>query len=161
MSDIYSPITITRRVIIPFKDVNSKITETLQRNIASEIEGKCINHGYVRSNSVKNVVYSSGITSGSTIIYDVKFECLVFFPTVGMLLNCVPKSITKKAGITAVSADNDISPFILFISKDQYYDDPLLNLIDIDDKFVAKVILHRFELNDPEVSIIAKIVHKI
>jgi hypothetical protein len=74
-----------------------------------------------------------------------------------MLLNCVAKNITK-AGIRAESSDGSPSPFILFIARDHYFANNYFNSIEENNKFVAKVIAQRFELNDNYISIIGEIV---
>jgi hypothetical protein len=74
-----------------------------------------------------------------------------------MNLNCIAKNITM-AGIRAESSDEDPSPFILYVARDHYYYDNYFNSIKENDKFIARVIAQRFELNDKYVSIIAEIV---
>jgi hypothetical protein len=74
-----------------------------------------------------------------------------------MLFNCVAKNITK-AGIRAESADEIPSPFVLFVARDHYYASDYFNSIEENEKFTAKVIAQRFELNDKYVSIIAELV---
>jgi hypothetical protein len=72
-----------------------------------------------------------------------------------MLLNCVAKNITK-AGIRAESAEETPSPFVLFIARDHFYSSDYFNSIEENEKFVARVIAQRFELNDKYVSVIAE-----
>jgi len=74
-----------------------------------------------------------------------------------MNLNCIAKNITK-AGIRAESEDEQPSPFILFIARDHYYGSDYFNSVEENEKFVARVIAQRFELNDKYVSIIAELV---
>ena len=74
-----------------------------------------------------------------------------------MNLNCIAKNITK-AGIRAESADEQPSPFVLFVARDHFYASDYFNSIDENEKFVARVIAQRFELNDKYVSIIAELV---
>jgi hypothetical protein len=72
-----------------------------------------------------------------------------------MNLNCIAKNITK-AGIRAESSDEQPSPFVLFIARDHFYDNEYFNSIEENDKFIARVIAQRFELNDKYISIIAE-----
>ena len=85
-------------------------------------------------------------------LFNVVFNCEVCYPVSGMNLNCIAKNITK-AGIRAESADEQPSPFILFIARDHYYANEYFNSIEENEKFVARVIAQRFELNDKYVSI--------
>jgi hypothetical protein len=74
-----------------------------------------------------------------------------------MLFNCIAKNITK-AGIRAESVDETPSPFVLFVARDHFYASDYFNSIEENEKFTARVIAQRFELNDKYVSIIAEIV---
>jgi hypothetical protein len=74
-----------------------------------------------------------------------------------MNLNCIAKNITK-AGIRAESADEQPSPFVLFVARDHYYSSEYFNSIEENEKFIATVIAQRFELNDRYVSVIAQLV---
>ena len=74
-----------------------------------------------------------------------------------MLIDCVAKNITK-AGIRADSSTETPSPIIVFITRDHQYSNPYFATINEGDKFVARVIGQRFELNDKYVSIIAELV---
>ena len=74
-----------------------------------------------------------------------------------MLLNCIAKNITK-AGIRGESAEEGISPFVVFIARDHYFSNEYFSSVQEGDKFTARVIAQRFELNDKYVSVIAEIV---
>ena len=74
-----------------------------------------------------------------------------------MLFNCVAKNITK-AGIRAESVEDKPTPFVLFIARDHFYESEYFNSIEENEKFTAKVIAQRFELNDKYISIIAELV---
>ena len=121
------------------------------------VEQKCIVEGYVKSDSVKVITFSSGLVKGDNVLFDVVFECEVCFPIAGMLLNCVAKNITK-AGIRAESSEYNPSPFVLFIARDHYFANDYFNSIEENQSFVARIIAQRFELNDKYVSIIAELV---
>ena len=154
---LFNQILITKTIPININNIGNNIKETLEKAIAFQIEGKCIVEGYVKLHSVRVITYSSGTIKGTDVIFDVVFECDVCFPVAGMLFNCVAKNITK-AGIRAESVDDLPSPFVLFIARDHYYDSDYFNSIEENEKFTAKVIAQRFELNDKYVSIIAELV---
>ena len=73
-----------------------------------------------------------------------------------MLISCVAKNITK-AGIRAESSIEVPSPIVVFIAKDHNYNNAQFSEIKEGDKFTAKVIGQRFELNDKYVSVIAEL----
>ena len=154
---VYSPCQITKSIILPITSIGKNLQQTLENTIVKMVGGKCIVEGYVRPDSVRVITFSSGIVKGENILFDVVFNCEVCYPVSGMNLNCIAKNITK-AGIRAESADEHPSPFILFVARDHFYASDYFNSIEENEKFVARVIAQRFELNDKYVSIIAELV---
>lgn len=155
--NVYNRSLITQSVSLPIVAISSTLQKTLEEAIVSTVEGKCIVEGYVKSNSVKIITYSSGVVKGDKVIFEIVYQCEVCFPVAGMLINCVAKNITK-AGIRAESADEIPSPFVLFIARDHYYANDYFNSIEENEKFTARVIAQRFELNDKYISIIAEVI---
>ena len=154
---VYSLSQITKKIALPVNAIGKNIQKIIEETIASMVEGRCIVEGYVKPQSVRVITFSSGLIKGIEAIFDVVFECYVCFPVAGMLFNCIAKNITK-AGIRAESAEENKSPFVLFVARDHYYASDYFNSIEENEKFVAKVIAQRFELNDQYVSIIAELV---
>jgi DNA-directed RNA polymerase subunit E'/Rpb7 len=154
---VYSLSQITKKIALPINAIGRNLQQTIEETIAAMVEGRCIVEGYVKPHSVRVITYSSGLIKGTEVVFDVVFECEVCFPVAGMLFNCVAKNITK-AGIRAESADEIPSPFVLFVARDHYYANDYFNSIEENEKFTARVIAQRFELNDKYVSIIAEIV---
>ena len=158
VKDIYSRCLITRNISLPITAVNKNIREIIENQISFQFEGKCINEGYVKPGSSKIITYSSGIIErGTNILFEILFECLVCFPVEGTLISCIAKNITK-AGIRAESADESPSPIVVFIARDHNYNNSYFTTIQEGDKFNARIIGQRFELNDKYISIIAEIV---
>ena len=156
-TSVYSPCQITKNVVLPMNSIGKNLQQTLEQTIAKMVEGKCIVEGYVKTRSIKVITFSSGIVKGSTVIFNVVFNCEVCYPVSGMLVNCIAKDITK-AGIRAESSDEQPSPFVLYIARDHYFESDYFNSIEENEKFVARVIAQRIELNDKFVSIIAELV---
>lgn len=158
-SSIYSKAMITRNISIPIKFVGKNIQETIEKNIGSLFESKCIVEGFVKPGSSKIITYSSGLVRGTNIQFEVVFECLVCCPVEGMLIQCIAKNITK-AGIRAETSDETPSPVIIFITRDHHYMNAQFSTIQEGDKFLARVIGQRYELNDKYVSVIAELAEK-
>jgi DNA-directed RNA polymerase subunit E'/Rpb7 len=156
-TSVYSPCQITKNVVLPMNSIGKNLQQTLEQTIAKMVEGKCIVEGYVKTRSIKVITFSSGIVKGSTVIFNVVFNCEVCYPVSGMRVNCIAKDITK-AGIRAESSDEQPSPFVLYIARDHYFESDYFNSIEENEKFVARVIAQRIELNDKFVSIIAELV---
>ena len=153
---IYTPTLITRKIPIGIIHVGKNIKQTLERIIASQIEGKCVVEGFIKPGSAKIATYSSGIVKADEIIFDITFECMVCSPVEGMLINCIAKNITKM-GIRAETNESP-SPVVIFISRDHHYTSSYFSNIKENDDIQVSVIGQRFELNDKYVSIIAKVV---
>jgi len=154
---VYSPCQITKNVILPMNAIGRNLQDLLEKTISKIVGGKCIVEGYVKPASIKVISFSSGIVKGENILFDVVFNCEVCYPVAGMNLNCIAKNITK-AGIRAESTDEQPSPFVLFVARDHYYSSDYFNSIEENEKFTARVIAQRFELNDKYVSVIAELV---
>jgi DNA-directed RNA polymerase subunit E'/Rpb7 len=154
---VYNRTLITHNVTLPITAIGQNLKQTIEETIKSMVEGKCIVEGFVKINSVEIITYSSGEIKGENVIFEAVFYCDVCFPVAGMLLNCVVKNITK-AGIRAESADEMISPFVVFIARDHYFANDYFNSVEEGKKITARVIAQRFELNDKYVSVIAELV---
>jgi len=157
VKNVYSRSLITMSISLPINVIGKNLEQTIENTIISMVEGKCIVEGYVKKGSIKVITYSSGVVKGNMVIFEIVYECDICFPVAGMKLNCIAKNITK-AGIRAESSETEESPFVLFVARDHHFSNDYFNSIKEDDKFVAKVIAQRFELNDKYISIIAEIV---
>ena len=89
-------------------------------------------------------------------MFEVVFECLVCCPVEGMLIKCNVKNMTQ-AGIRAV-INEEISPIVAYVSRDHHYNNNYFNTIKEMDDITVRVIGQRYELNDPQVSIIGELV---
>jgi DNA-directed RNA polymerase subunit E'/Rpb7 len=152
---IYSTMLITRQIPVEIVHVGTNIKETLEKVIASQIEGKCIVEGFIRPNSTKILTYSSGMVKGSYIIFEIVFECLVCSPVEGMRISCVVKNVTK-AGIRAETKEEP-SPVVIFIARDHHNTSQYFSSVTDGTDINVRVIGQRFELNDKYISIIAEL----
>jgi DNA-directed RNA polymerase subunit E'/Rpb7 len=158
-ASIYSQSLLTRSILLPITMIGNNLKQTIEKDVAFNFEGKCVSEGFIKNGSSKIITYSSGIIKGSDIIFEVVFECLICCPVEGMLIQCEAKNITK-AGIRAESSDEKPSPVVVFVTRDHHYNSEQFSEVKEGDKFVARVIGQRFELNDKYVSIIAELVEK-
>jgi len=153
---VYMTNLLTRKIHIPFNNVGKNIKNTLENVIKKQIEGKCNIEGFIKPNSIKVLTYSSGILVENTVMFEVVFECLVCCPVQGMLIKCNVKNVTQ-AGIRA-TINEEISPIVAYVSRDHHYNNNYFNTIKENDDIVVRVIGQRYELNDPQVSLIGEIV---
>tara|TARA_Y100000768_G_scaffold180421_1_gene135121 strand:+ start:1632 stop:2240 length:609 start_codon:yes stop_codon:yes gene_type:complete len=155
-SNIYTNVMINRKIILDIAFIGDTLKSTLENVVKSQIEGLCINEGFVKPDSVRLLSYSSGILSGSNVIFETVFECKVCCPVEGLLIECVTKNVTK-AGIRAETNDEP-SPVVIFISRDHNYTSSYFNNVKEDETITVRVIGQRYELNDKYISIIAEII---
>lgn len=159
VKSIYTRTLITKSISLEMKCIGANIKDILEKKIRDQYEGKCSNEGFIKPKSSTIITYSSGIIKGSTILFEVVFECQSCFPVEGQLVQCIAKNITK-AGIRAESVDEIPTPFVVFVARDFQITNPQFSEIKENDSFVARVIGQRFELNDSYISIIAEVADK-
>jgi len=153
---VYMTSLLTRNIHLNFNSVGKNIKETLEKKIKREIEGKCTIEGFIKPNSTNVISYSSGLLVENTVAFVVVFECLICCPVEGMRIKCKATNITQ-AGIRAAIND-EISPIIVYISRDHHYDNTYFNNVKDGDDITIKVIGQRYELNDTHVSVIGEII---
>ena len=127
--------------------------------MSKKIEGKCGENGYVKEGTTEILNYSNGICKGSSVLFDVVYQCDVCNPVQGMIIECVVKNITK-AGIRAEIDGFEKSPLVIFIARDHHYSIKEFSTISEGEQIKAQVIGQRFELNDTYVSVIAELYTK-
>ena len=156
---IYTKQILTKRITLKIYEIGNNLTELIEKKLKKIYENICTNDGYIKSDSIQQISYSSGTIEGENILFDVCFECLVFKPVEGMIIyNCIVNNISR-AGIKA-EVNSEISPAIIFIAKDHAYDSEYFNSIKESDTINVKVIGFRYELKDSKISIIASLIEK-
>lgn len=154
---IYMQNILTRKVKLPFTSVGSNLVENISQDLSNRIEGKCVQEGFIKRNSIRIVNYSAGIITGKFVTFTVVFECLVCRPVEGMKLKTLIKNITK-AGIRCETME-DPSPVVVFIARDHHFKSKEFSQLKLEEQITVKVIGIRYELNDPYISVIAEYVH--
>jgi DNA-directed RNA polymerase subunit E'/Rpb7 len=155
---VYTQSMLTLKVSLSIKEVGKNMKQNLEKKISKMTEGKCIMQGFIRPGSVKIVSYSSGVVNNENVEFQTAFECMICYPMEGMLIECQTKSITK-AGIHAEVVDTDGTvPLIVFVSRDHHYKEKEFSNVKENMKVTIRVIGVRFELNDPYISVIGKLI---
>ena len=147
---------MTRRVKLPFQIIGNNLKQVLQDNLKKRIEGRGVNEGFVKAESINIITYSSGIIAANNVIFDVMFESLICRPVEGQKFKCIIKNITK-AGIRA-ERNTPKTPVVVFIARDHHYQSKYFATLKEGDEIYIRVIGQRFELNDKYISIIATLV---
>lgn len=157
--NLYSRNILEMKVILLPQEIGeNKTSKNIKQKIVNQNEGKCIQEGYIKPNSVNILRYSAGLVKTQYIEFAVVFECKICNPTEGLILNeCVCTSVTK-GGIHANIYDSHRNiPVTAYIHRDHFAENHIFQSIQKDDIFDIKVIGARFELNDPCVEIIGEI----
>ena len=152
---IYMKNVLTRKVFVEFSLLGNNIIENIHQILKKKYQGKCSKEGFIKSESIRVINYSSGVVNGNNVIFDVVFECMICKPIEGMIFKCNVINITK-AGIRAEIK----SPVVVFVARDHHYKNKSFSNIQQGDDISVKVIGVRFELNDEYISIIAELVKK-
>lgn len=155
---IYMKNVLTRKVHMPFNAIGQNIKENIEEYLKKDIEGKCIDEGYIKNDSINILSYSAGDVISDKVLFIVMLECLVCRPVEGMKFKAVVKNVTK-AGIRAEIKEK-VSPMIIFIARDHHYKSQEFSKVKEGDNINVKVIGIRYELNDKYISIIGELVEK-
>jgi len=157
----YIKSLLNLKVFLKITEVGNNIKPNLERIIASNTEGKCTVEGYIRPESVKVINYSSGKVNGDLVEYQVVYECMVCHPVEGMEIECTCKTLTK-AGIHAEVIDQSGHiPITIFISRDHHMTHHDFSLVKEKNRLIVKIIGIRFELNDPYVCAIGRLLERL
>lgn len=155
-NELYSVNVLTRKVVLSFQEVGSNITQLLEEKLKNDNEGKCVEEGYIKTNSIRIVQYTSGNVNGNNIEFTVLFECLLCFPVEGMKFKTIVKEVTL-AGIR--SERKGESPVDVFIARDHNFDNKRFNSVREGDAITIRVIGQRYEINDQKISVIADLMY--
>jgi hypothetical protein len=123
------------------------------------MEGKCIEEGFIRPGSIRIMSYSNGVINTEYIEFQTVFTCKICHPVEGMLIECKSKTITK-AGIHAEVMENEVVPLTIFVARDHHNMDRYFQTIKEDATIHIRVIGIRYELNDPYICAIGKLVER-
>jgi len=156
---VYIKSMLEKKVYIPITQIGNNIEEVLTKKINNVFSGMCISEGFVKPDSAILIKHSSGIIQNEDIEFVVLFECMVAHPVEGQIIECTSKTITK-AGIHAHVIDGEHIPVHVFIAKDHHTKDDHFNSIKEDMSLKVKIIGIRFELNDPHICAIGKLLDK-
>lgn len=155
---LYSPSLLSRKITIPYKNLGGNIKELLQKKLTNQLDGKCNIEGFIKTDTINILTYSSGLLQGNSIVFDVAFECDVCCPVEGMLIKCNVKNITH-AGVRAFSVEEP-SPIVAYLSRDHHYSKAYFNDLKENDEIVVRVIGKKYELNDTQISLIGELVEQ-
>jgi DNA-directed RNA polymerase subunit E'/Rpb7 len=153
---LFDRAIMERQVAVHITNVGKNLTQTLERVVKKQYEGRCTVEGFIKPGSVSIRSYSAGKAIGDNVCFTVVFECQVCHPVEDMVIQCIARNVTK-AGIRAESIVAP-SPVVVFVTRDHNYGSEYFSSISEGDHINIKVIGQRFELYDDHISIVAQLV---
>lgn len=155
---LYIQSLLEAKVPIHITEIGENIKENLELILNEQYGGKCMEDGYVKPNSIRIHSYSPGVVVNEMVQFHVVYHCEISRPVEGQVLETKVKTITK-AGIHAECVDKDGNiPITVFIARDHHMYNQEFQDVNENDMIHACVIGVRFELNDPYICVIAKII---
>ena len=153
-NEIYFNNVLIKRICIKAKYLNEHIDDYIISYLKNNIEGKCIDEGYVAPDSIKVIKKSIGAILGSRftgdVTYDIVYTANVCNPVTGNIIDCKVKFINK-LGILGTNG-----PITITIPK-QLHKNSDFEHININDNIKIEVIAKKFSLNQKEIKIVAKL----
>jgi DNA-directed RNA polymerase subunit E'/Rpb7 len=157
MDDLFIKTTINKSLSIEPKYINNQINDYILKRLKVNFEGKCLNYGYIKPNSIKIIKRSIGSVLAShfngNILYNILFSVDVCNPLEGAILDIQVKNINKM-GILAESAD-EYSPLNILLARQHHIDNENFSNLKIGEAIQCKIIGKRFEYGDNQISVVA------
>ena len=150
--ELYHTSLLSRSLSIPISDIGGNIHEVLMEQL-SQVEGQCLEEGYIKKGSINLVRHSCGVLKGGFVSIQVVFECEVSNPVPGQTFTCVVEHNTR-AGIKG-RLDSSEKPFVIFLARDHHHHIPNFSDIKENEKIKVTVLGQRYEIHDPTISVIA------
>ena len=159
MSNLYIKTIDTFKLTLNFNEIGSNLEDMLRDVLCDHIGNKCSKHGYIKSDSIKILNYSSGILKSESMVdFFVMSEFNSCHPSEGLRIECIVENITK-AGIRAnVEGEPHI---IVFIARDHNFANEKFVKIEEGQKIIVDIIGTKYELNDENIYIIGEFVNSL
>lgn len=167
---IYTRQIVRFRVKIDFNNIGKNVRELLIDYAKKNIIGKCHKEGYISKEHIEVIEYTCPYLKGTEMFMDVQYEFDIFHPHIDLELYCKVQNITK-IGIKAVLSEKlKENPVVVFASR--IHNDHIFSAEDdiqdidedtssgykVNDIIKVRVLGYRFEINDPHVSLLTKII---
>jgi DNA-directed RNA polymerase subunit E'/Rpb7 len=155
-TNIYFRSILRKKIIVDAKYLNERIDDYIHEYLKNKMEGKCIDEGYVKPESVRIIKRSAGVLLGSRftgdITYEVAYTADLCNPYEGNIYDCKVKFKTK-AGIMGYNGP------LSFIVGKQFHENEIdaFESIKVGDMIKVYVLGKSFSVNDKEIQVVGKI----
>jgi DNA-directed RNA polymerase subunit E'/Rpb7 len=159
MENIYFNTLIKKNVVVEPKYLTTQIDDYILKVLQKKYEGKCIQEGYIKEDSIVMEKKSAGLLYGShftgEMTYTILFKAEVCNPVAG---NIIEFEIQSK---NQMCLRGILGPMEIVIPKEMVMDNAeelkILNSYVVGDKIKAEVIKSRFFPNGKNIRVIAKL----
>ncbi len=156
MDNIYYKCILRKKIKVDPKYLNENLDKFLISFLQNKIEGKCMDEGYIRPESIRLLKRSAGQLLGSRftgdITYEVAYSAEVCNPSQGSLIDAKVQYVTK-VGLMCLNG-----PLSLFVPK-KNHENNLDNFlkIKVGDTVRIEVESKKYSLNDTQIQVTGKI----
>jgi DNA-directed RNA polymerase subunit E'/Rpb7 len=153
--NIYYETILWNRVVISPDNINKSLDKKLTEILVENNEGKCIREGYIKEDSIKiikrSVPYIYGSHMNGMLHIDILYSAEICCPMKGNIIKCTVQKINK-LGILGVSG-----PLSIIIARQFHKNISIFKDIEEDTEILVEVIDKKFNINESNISVIAKI----
>mgnify|MGYP000928861946 CR=1 FL=1 len=156
IKNIFYPKIIQEKELLFPNELSNNIDETLLDKIKHKLGNRCSKEGYIEKDTIEILERSLGMLDTShfsgNIVYDIKLKVNTCNPLEGDVLDCTIMG-KNKIGIICKKG-----PLLIALSKIHHEDNlDIFDSLDKHDKIKVEVICSKYELNDTEIRVIAKL----
>ena len=162
---MYFHNTITDKVYIKTEDLKSynkdNINKHIKNIITDKFGNKCQKYGLLLKDSIKVIERSIGEFNdghlNSSISMNVVFEAKICNPSEGTIIPCTAISSNKMGILASIGSNLNESPLIILLARQHHIDNKYFKAIKEGKNIYICVIGKKYDLNDKQISIIAKL----
>lgn len=154
---IYVKKILNKNITISANELGDDIDKVIKISLDNEINGICINEGYVKPDSTKILMRSAGNMRinnfKSVVYYNIKYEVMICCPSENQIIDCLVSEVSK-SHITCYIENIDTSPLNIFLSKQHHIGNEEYPNIKIGDTIKIKIVAKKFEYLDKQILVI-------
>ena len=151
----YIKTTLVKDIVINPININKNINDFILKKCKYLYEGKCINEGYIKEDSIKILKKSFGTYNGSLFngatTYKIMFEALLCNPPIGQIIKINIENMNK-IGIRSI-----IGPLNIIIAREYESNKKLFKNLKVGNEITIEVIDKQIKKNSRYIKISGKI----
>ncbi len=157
---LYQKKQLKIRIEINAKQIHNDVKKIIFEKVKERVDNKCIEEGYIKSNSIKILHIENGIVNlnglKGSIIFNVIYEALICNPSQGENINCIISDINK-TNVQAYVEDKDETPLKIFLNRTHHQNRQDYVDLKVNDKIKIQVLYKNYEYNDTKILIFGKL----